>query len=132
MKRMISVMLVMALMMTGFAPVVFGEMTAEEKKQKAAEDICSFAQEDASYTQNQCLWQAAGFVLGPIGVLLGCFIIPPVQPSRIMGRPSDYVEQYTKCYTDTLRWNQLLNSGLYCAYSAVFFGGIYFLFLSHH
>jgi ABC-type spermidine/putrescine transport system permease subunit I len=128
MKRTIALMLVAAVFMGGFAQLVFGDLTSEEKREKYNDNICAYAQDDASFTTNSCLWQLVGGVLGPVGVLMGCLILPAVPPSRIMGRTPEYVAQYTKCFNDNMRWNQFWASIWTCGevYGVVIVG--YFLF----
>lgn len=122
-RKTVAALLVAAVMMSFFAPVVFGELTESEKKEKYYEDICSFAKEDGRFESNACLMQAAGLFLGPIGMLLGYFVLPPVPESRIVGRPSDYVEQYTKCFNDRVREANIGYSMWYCIVSTLVITG---------
>jgi hypothetical protein len=117
MKKIFLFLLVTVFFTSGFAPLIFADLTADEQKEKYYEDVCSYAQEDAAYEggNGYLLWTSTGCVLGPVGMALGYFITPSIPPSRIMGRTSTYVEQYSKCYSDAIRLNRLFTSGYGCA-----------------
>jgi hypothetical protein len=109
MKRELTIILAAVFFVACFSPFIAAEMTAKEQAEKYYYDVCSFAEEDAQYEfgDHYTPYLAMGCLLGPVGVFLGSFIFPSVPPSRIIGRPYAYVAQYTKCYIEYLKWNNL-------------------------
>src|ERR1017187_6358112 len=71
-------------------------------------DICEMARNEAMFdaSNNGCLWGSAGLFLGPIGILLGFFIAPPVPPGRLIGKTPAYIESYSNCFKDEAKGKQ--------------------------
>ena len=95
-------------------------------------DICEMARNEAMFdaSNNGCLWGSAGLFLGPIGILLGFFIAPPVPPGRLIGKTPAYIESYSNCFKDEAKGKQALYAVKGCLYSLLLYGAFvaYFWF----
>jgi len=105
MKKFIVVFLVFSLLFTALPLNTFAQ--------------CNEAQADAERDVSAILWIGIGFLLGPVGVLIGYMVAPSPPASRIMGKSSNYVMQYTSCYQDKAKSVQGINSIIGCAISGV-------------
>jgi hypothetical protein len=95
-KKITAVFLTVLLLAFSAAPA-FAKSEARylaEKDAESAESMYKF------------LFFGAGCLLGPVGLLLGYTVIPPVPENRIMGKTSAYVAEYVSVYTDQVRNTQ--------------------------
>ncbi|MFP4467318.1 MAG: hypothetical protein ACLFP1_09715 [Candidatus Goldiibacteriota bacterium] len=77
-------------------------------------DTCALAKTDAEADVNKFVWIGAGFLLGPVGILLGYLVAPSPPASRLMGKSSNYVMQYTECYKDSASSAQGMDAIIGC------------------
>ncbi len=102
-------------------PPLPDDATGENPKTKAdsysnnqffAQDLCITAKRDAEKDNGGsfwmwaglgCLGSVAGSILGIVAIICGYAISMPVPVYRILGKSSDYVNEYTSCYQEYTR-----------------------------
>jgi hypothetical protein len=116
-KKNIAVIMAAVILLAGFAPVLHAAWTQAQTK-AYWNDVCGTAKKDAEKEINNGLWFLAGCLVGIIGVLVAYVAAPSVPPERLIGKRSDYVLQYTYCYTQRTKDLQTGNAwtgfGTYC------------------
>ncbi len=84
-------------------------------------DVCAQAKNDASMDagNNKWVWMAAGCFLSVWGILIAYVVAPSVPSTRVMGKSSEYVTNYTMCYQDTARSEQSMSAVWGCVVGTV-------------
>jgi len=83
---------------------------------QARDSACRNGDKDAQEMENSMkfVFFGGGCLLGPIGLLLGFFVIPPAPEKALMGKTSEYVSAYMKCYNETAVETQGMASMMGC------------------
>ncbi len=68
------------------------------------ENYCTTGKMDAPKEINSVLWFVGGMF--GIGVVLGFLTDPEIPPSRLAGKSSDAVKNYTECYNEAAKHSQ--------------------------
>ena len=127
MKKFVVVFLI--IIIAGIAPVyVLADDASLKTRPYAARNACEMAKNEAHFDQanNFCFWFTCGCILGPLGWLAGVIVVTPVPVSRLAGKSSDYVMNYSNCFIEELRTYQLASAATGCVFSVLFYVGIYF------
>jgi hypothetical protein len=68
----------------------------------ASSEACFRAEKDADAAESglKFVYFGAGCLLGPIGMLIGYTVMPPIPENRIMGKSSGYVADYVNCFNE--------------------------------
>jgi hypothetical protein len=118
-RSLLSALLVALVLLTqSFAPSAYAATTAPAVTPATADPTMA-AHMDADADSNGILWFGAGCLLGVIGIIVAYVIEPTPPPSRLMGKPADYVTVYSGAYQKAGRWEQTKSAMWGCGTGAV-------------
>ncbi len=81
-------------------------------------------------SSSEILWLAVGFLLGPVGILIGYLVPPTVPADRLIGKSTEYVQGYTEGYQNKGKQQNAIWAAGGCLLSAVGWCVYYFLVIA--
>lgn len=79
-------------------PEVEVEVELEEPAAASMSDATARAEAAAEAEVNKMLWFGAGFLIGPLAVLVAYMVTPSPPQSGLIGKPPEYVAAYTDAF----------------------------------